>query len=135
MPAVDELANAHGFEVLRSPVAHCELNPIELVWAQVKGWVTRLNETFRLADVKQLVVESLASVTPQDWHKGVEHVKTEEEAYWKADKLQEELVERLIIDAGLNSASESDSDDSNSSASENEEDFSSSSEDSAESCN
>ena len=33
---VDELAGAQGFAVARLPVGHCELNPVELVWAHVK---------------------------------------------------------------------------------------------------
>ena len=33
---VDGIAKAAGHSVLRSPIAHCELNPIELVWASVK---------------------------------------------------------------------------------------------------
>ena len=35
----DTIDNLHGHEVLRTPVRHCELNPIELSWAQVKGFV------------------------------------------------------------------------------------------------
>jgi hypothetical protein len=35
----DKIANLHGHEVLRTTVRHCELNPIELIWAQVKGFV------------------------------------------------------------------------------------------------
>jgi hypothetical protein len=31
------------------------LNPIELIWAQVKGFVAENNTTFRLKDVKELV--------------------------------------------------------------------------------
>jgi hypothetical protein len=44
------IANLHGHEVLRSPVCHCELNPIELIWAQVNGFVAENNITFRLKD-------------------------------------------------------------------------------------
>jgi transposase len=33
----DKIANLHRHEVLRTPVRNCELNPIELIWAQVKG--------------------------------------------------------------------------------------------------
>ena len=29
----DKIANLHVHEVLRTPVRHCELNPIELIWA------------------------------------------------------------------------------------------------------
>jgi hypothetical protein len=50
----DKIANLHGHEVLRTPVRHCELNPIELIWAQVEGFVAKNNTTFRLKDVKEL---------------------------------------------------------------------------------
>jgi len=39
----DKAAHEHGHAVLRLPVAHCELNPIKLVWASVKGYVTKHN--------------------------------------------------------------------------------------------
>ena len=39
----DDIAEANGHHVLRTPVRHCELNPIELIWAQVKGHVARNN--------------------------------------------------------------------------------------------
>ena len=42
----DKIANLHGHEVIRTPVRHCELNPIELIWAQVKGFVAKNNTTF-----------------------------------------------------------------------------------------
>ena len=50
----DQIANLHGHEVLKKNLRHCELNPIELIWAQVKGFVTKNNTTFRLKDVKEL---------------------------------------------------------------------------------
>ena len=78
---VDEMAKELGFEVLRSPIAHCELNPIELLWAQVKGRVARRNKTFRLQDVKRLVVKSLADVTPENWRDAVTHVEKVEKDY------------------------------------------------------
>jgi hypothetical protein len=43
----DKITNLHGHEVIRTPVRHCELNPIELKWAQVKGFVAKSNTTFR----------------------------------------------------------------------------------------
>ena len=96
---VDEMAKEHGFEVLRSPIAHCELNPIELIWAQVKGRVARRNKTFRLQDEKRLV-ESLAGVTPKNWRDAVTHVEKVEKDYWVADRLQEEVVEQIVINIG-----------------------------------
>ena len=50
----DKIANLHGHEVLRTPVRHCELNPIELIWAQVKGVMAKNITSFRLKDAKEL---------------------------------------------------------------------------------
>lgn len=38
---VDEIAAKAGHTVLRLPPYHCELNPIELILAQIKGTVAR----------------------------------------------------------------------------------------------
>ena len=35
-----------GHEVVRLPVAHCELNPIEMAWSQVKGYVKDNNKKY-----------------------------------------------------------------------------------------
>lgn len=38
---IDELAQTHNKKVLRLPPYHCELNPIELAWANVKDHVKK----------------------------------------------------------------------------------------------
>ena len=48
----DTLAEEAGHTVLRLPPYHSELNPIELIWSQVKGRVAKSNTTYRLDDVK-----------------------------------------------------------------------------------
>jgi hypothetical protein len=58
----DKIANLHGHEVLRTPVRHCELNSIERIWSQVKGFVAENNTTFRLKDVKELFMGGLAEL-------------------------------------------------------------------------
>ena len=35
-----------GHEVVRLPVGHCELNPIEMAWSQVKGYVKEHNKKY-----------------------------------------------------------------------------------------
>ena len=46
---------------------HCELNPIELIWAQVKRYVAFKNFTFKMKDVRYLTNDALASITPDAW--------------------------------------------------------------------
>lgn len=38
---IDEIARAHGHEILRLPPYYCQLNPIELIWAQIKTEVRK----------------------------------------------------------------------------------------------
>ena len=46
------MARQQGFHVLHFPVSHCELNPIERIWAQIKGEAATKNIMFRLKDVR-----------------------------------------------------------------------------------
>jgi hypothetical protein len=69
----DKIANLHGHKVLRSPVRHCELNPRELIWAQVKGFVAKNNTTFRLKDVKELKYAAFGKITKDVWTQAEEH--------------------------------------------------------------
>jgi len=58
-----------GHEVVRLPPYHCQYNPIELIWAQVKGDVAKKNVSFKIADVEKLVNEALDGVTVDSWKK------------------------------------------------------------------
>lgn len=44
--------------MVRLPVAHCELNPIEMAWSQVKGHVKENNKKYKVI-VKSVVVSSI----------------------------------------------------------------------------
>ena len=85
--AVDKLFTAAGHDVLRLPPYHSHLNPIELVWAQVKGQVADENTSFKLDDVKTLTHKALAAVDIEKWRKCAAHVEREEQNYWDRDGL------------------------------------------------
>ncbi|XP_050311486.1 uncharacterized protein LOC126747047 [Anthonomus grandis grandis] len=112
---VDEMARNSGVTILRLPPYHCELNPIELIWAQIKGEVASKNTTFKLNDLKVLLNEAIGNVTPTNWQKCIEHVVKEEQKMWDLDNHIEVVVEPLIITPG---SGNSDSDDSSSSSSD-----------------
>ena len=87
-------------KLLRLPVGHSELNPIELIWAQMKNEVARKNVTFNITDVKKLMEEAMAHVTPNNWKKAVGHVKKVEAAFRKLDFGDEEtapMVDKMFI--------------------------------------
>ena len=67
------MAKASGHEVVRLPPYHCELNPIELAWSQVKCHIKETNGFFTLSAVKELTDEGF-QVGVEWWKKLVEHV-------------------------------------------------------------
>jgi transposase len=88
---IDLLVANTGREVLRLPPYHCQLNPIELIWAQVKGYVAANNKSFKLPDVKILFDEDLAEVTAQKWQNCIGHVLRQEEDMYQLDNIADEI--------------------------------------------
>lgn len=112
---IDELAKSHNRTVLRLPPYHCELNPIELVWAQLKNFVSSNNKTFKISDVKELCAQAVTRIKNEQWKKCVAHVTDViEPKLWKLDNIMEVTTERLIINLSNSSDSSSDYFDSSS---------------------
>lgn len=96
----DEMAKKDSKIVLRLPPYHCELNPIELIWAKIKNEVASKNKSFKIRDVKQLFLQAVESVTSADWQKCVHHVIKEEEKMCRLDGIMDSVIEPLIISVG-----------------------------------
>lgn len=84
---VDNMAKDARHNVLRLPPYHCELNPIELAWAMVKGYVKQHNTTYKIDDVKVLLNTAIERVTSENWQNFLQHVKTEEDKMITVDKI------------------------------------------------
>ncbi|CAK9822948.1 hypothetical protein ANTRET_LOCUS5679 [Anthophora retusa] len=96
--AVNEIAKRKNVTILRLPPYHCELNPIEMIWAQVKNYVAARNSTFKFCDMVRLFTEAINVVTPENWKKCIDHVITDfEEKFWQLDGIIESAIEPFII--------------------------------------
>ncbi|VEN44905.1 unnamed protein product [Callosobruchus maculatus] len=73
------------------------LNPIELIWAQMKGYVARNNTTVKLQDGRQLLKNSISKISSKNWENAIKHVMAEEEKFWTLDNLIEETLDPIII--------------------------------------
>ncbi|XP_077498610.1 uncharacterized protein LOC144109685 [Amblyomma americanum] len=91
---VDCIAKAAGHLVVRLPPYHCQLNPIELVWSDVKGFVASQNKTFKLQDVEPLVWQGLTQVTVEKWKNYVQHIISEEDVLRKLDHIIDDVVDQ-----------------------------------------
>lgn len=94
---IDKMAEEKGVTVLRLPPYHCELNPIELIWANIKGYVARHNTTFKFEDVKKLLEDGISQVTNNTWANCVEHVKKIEIKMRGLDQTIDRTTDEFII--------------------------------------
>ncbi|KAE9521391.1 hypothetical protein AGLY_018213 [Aphis glycines] len=113
---IDDLAETHNRTILRLPPYHCELNPIELAWANVKDHVKKNNTSYKLSDVKRLLLEGIERVDENMWKNFIRHTMTEEEKFYKIDFIVDDLLsaetESLTMTVGdTSSESEFSSDD------------------------
>lgn len=69
-----DLIDEAGHRVLRLPVAHCELNPIELAWASVKGYVAKHNKNYNLKVIERLTTDGFEHSTKEMWENFCRHV-------------------------------------------------------------
>ncbi|CAG2246402.1 unnamed protein product [Mytilus edulis] len=106
------------YEIIKSkkiaptPPYHCDLNPIELIWGDLKGFIGKENSTFKLNDVKSLIQRGFEQIDSTKWLKSCDHVKNIiEPSYWKNDAIQEE-IQKIVIHIQSDSESESEMDDS-----------------------
>lgn len=90
---VDEFVKSKNMTVLRTPPYHCELNPIELAWSSVKRYVKTNNSTFKLPDVKKLLIDGVNQCTPEMWKNLVQHTIKEENRFWSVDLTVEDVMD------------------------------------------
>ena len=81
---VDRMAKEAGFTVLRLPPYHCDLNPIEMGWSQIKRYV-QSNKGFKIQEVQTLTNEAISKVTDVQWSNYCEKVKTVESDMWRLE--------------------------------------------------
>ncbi|CAG7827108.1 unnamed protein product [Allacma fusca] len=82
---VDALAREYGHKIVRLPPYNCDLNPIELVWADVKR---KLREQNTDQNIQANVIRAKSVLQTYDaasWRSHIQHVKKLEETYWHGD--------------------------------------------------
>ena len=84
---IDKYLESEGHMCLRLPPYHPHLNPIELVWSEVKRSVALDNTTFKIKDIKQLATKAMSDINKDFWNKCEDHVKKIEENYWQQEGL------------------------------------------------
>lgn len=111
---VNELIMEHGHLPLRLPPYHPDLNPIELVWGDIKGEVARHVIGSSLQQKEQLLKKLFNEYSREKWNKCCEHVKKIENKYCEQECSVDSEVNNIII--SLSSGYDASSDTSSSSS-------------------
>jgi hypothetical protein len=102
---IDKLFIDRGFDVVRLPP---DLNPIELVWAELKKNVGNKNITFKFSDVISLADKFFEEeFSIEKWSKICNRVERLEKEFISKEPTIDLVVEQLIINLGEDSDTES----------------------------
>ena len=83
--------------MIRLPPYRCDLNAIELIWADEKNYLARENREMILKSVEALFRERRSQITAEKCKKCIEHVKKVEPSYWKTDRIIDQKMDKLEI--------------------------------------
>ncbi|CAF4824568.1 unnamed protein product [Rotaria sp. Silwood2] len=119
----DEVAAEFDIEILRLPIKHCMLNPIEIAWGGMKNFIRDQNTTFKLEEVRTLVSNWLAACDETAATGVFHHVQKYEETFKKADHFIETIELTLVDDADDDTADDDAIDDDDSDAASDDDEL------------
>ena len=82
------------------------INPIELIWGQIKHDIATRNTTFKGKDLVSLVTCGINNITKEYWKKCVQHTTDVEDTYIRNDGVLP-AVDNFIIHSSDSSSDES----------------------------
>lgn len=94
--SIDAIASEAGHKVIRLPPYHCQYNPIELIWANIKTFVSHRNQ-FKMSELQTLTHEAIRSITPKNWSDVVRHAHKIQDDDAKLDVAIDHFVDSLVI--------------------------------------
>ncbi|CAF4068181.1 unnamed protein product, partial [Rotaria sp. Silwood1] len=95
---IDEVAQDFNVQILRLPVRHCSLNPVEIAWAGMKDYIRKNNTSFSLTSVHELASEFIAGFDIKAAQGAIRQAKKVETTYKAADEFVENTIEPRLID-------------------------------------
>lgn len=107
--SIDKILHQHGHDVLRLPPYHPDFNPIENIWSQIKGHVSKRNIDMNMGTVKKLIEEKINMIGPDEWKKVCDHAIKCENEYRSQEHSMDDHIDRIVINVN-ESTDESDED-------------------------
>lgn len=105
---IDDIIRSKGFEVLRLPPYHPELNAIENIWGVLKNYIALRNIEQNMTNTEHLIQESISKITSETWRNTCKSVIKKENEYMKYFDTDYELIINLQDDSDRETDSEED---------------------------
>ncbi|KAG8240405.1 hypothetical protein J437_LFUL002548 [Ladona fulva] len=75
---VDKMAKEKNIILRRLPRYHCKLNPIELVWSQLKRYIAVHNISFHVKEMQSLIEKAFEVIATDNWASYCQHVQKDD---------------------------------------------------------
>jgi len=72
------------------------LNPVELIWADVKQWLRADNITFHINDIKHICEQGFKETQAVEWNSVCEHVEKLEKQCYEEEGVMENMIEMIV---------------------------------------
>lgn len=93
---IEQQLTERGHSVLRLPPDHPDLNPVDLMWADVKSYVASRNVSFKVEDVQMLIQQKLSELGTDVWIVRCNQVRLVEQQYLECEGIVDHEVERVM---------------------------------------
>ncbi|XP_072940847.1 uncharacterized protein [Epargyreus clarus] len=94
---MDHMLEEYGHTVLRLPPYHSDLNPIEMAWLAIKGYVANKNINWNINKVMDLIREKCDMMGEPEWMELCAKVESIEDEYRTSDHVIDALTDEIII--------------------------------------
>lgn len=94
---IGKILSEYNHDVIQLPPYHKDLNPIEMAFVEIKGYVSRKSVTWNIKGVTELIKEYVELMGASEWSELCEKVRNFEEEYKRSDRVVDALTEELII--------------------------------------
>jgi len=94
---LDQRAEKSGIDIVRLPPYHCQFNPIEFVWKDIKLNIRKQNTEQKIDSMKPIVEKELRSYGADRIAGHWRHVKNLRDRTWEEDNYFENVQDAIVI--------------------------------------
>lgn len=106
--SLDSILSKEGHDIIRLPPYHPDLNPIEMIWSQVKQYIAKQNHNGSIKKIAEVCKQKMESMGNSEWGAVCANVKKLETEMWKNESYMDIEMDKLIVTYGEDTTDDSD---------------------------